>query len=181
MKISERRPDQLALSGVPHTAGWMLIALGIGVLLTAVPAIFAHVAFQAGQIFGGVMMSLGTLMGSCLVGFALTQLLTRERVVLDKVTRTGVHSRQLLTLKPKELLRFDFDRVAKVEVVRRTEKHQEGPGENQLCDVELRIRKPRRSVRLIQVADHKRERAMEMAAEVSLYLDVELVETDKRR
>lgn len=158
----------------------MAVMLAIGLLLTLAGGWFVVTLIQHGEWFGPIMLSFGVMIGLGLVSFAFVQLLSRERVELDRVTGRGRHTRALLWFKPRRLLAFDLDRVARVEIVRRTEAHREGPGENHLCEIELRISKPRRTVRLAESADHRRDKAETLAGEVAAYLGVELRETDRR-
>lgn len=175
MKIVRDTGRVLLLRGVPIGLGWALYATLLGPVLCAA-AVTAAIFIWDEAIVGAV--AFGGVGGSIAIIVFLTGLdgmLTREKLEIDRNLSKATYRRwKLYTSKGAKEWSFAFDRVARVDVRKRTESGGGGKGFNNICSADLRIDKPRRSITLDETSSNGEQRVERIAEAVAEVFGVEV-------
>lgn len=172
MKVTLKTGDRMELRGIPQGRGLVfgfLICTGIAI----VAGIFAYMGWVRGKSFWagvgpavGVVMMLFMMLALVLLSFQ------RERLVLDKVTKTVEHETWSLLIGTRKSKVYPFDKIAGVAVQRSLESPGGGRGfPIEVTKARLLISRPRRAIDLDEVQRGSVVPVEALALEVAEFLD----------
>jgi hypothetical protein len=192
MKIHSRTETHLLLAGIPGSAGWLVFALLLGLLFTAVfGSLVRHEYRKRGLSYPVVMCGLGVALGQLFFWTgAVTLAVGRESLELNKSTLPGTGGGRYRSRSPivTVTMSFDFDLadVHAVSIERFTEPHRGGGShggggsEVDVCRARLLINKPRRAVTLDETSNYRDKRVIAVGQAVAEFLGVPIKESDRR-
>lgn len=151
MKIRLQQPDRLILSGPPGGWGTVLLLLAVGTAMTAGGTLFVWHLWTAGEtmpmLAAGVvgLFGVGALLGG------IGTMVTRDRLELDRVTRSGRWTRRMLGWTLKRPIEFEFDRAREVTLSEYVDSSPDQRGASVLkVRARLYVTKPRRKIVLAE-------------------------------
>lgn len=165
----------MELRGVPQGRGLVFafaVCIGIGV----VAGLFAYIEWtRAKSAWGAAMPALGAVMMLfMLVGLVLLSC-RRERLVLDRVTRTAEHETWSLMVGTRKSRSYPFDRIHGVAIQRSLQSPGGGRGfPVEVTTARLLIAKPRRAIDLDEAQSTSPAPVEALAAEVAEFLGMPL-------
>lgn len=149
MKITRRDDRVLELQGVPQGRGlWFAALVSAGLTIGAGMFTF-YIFMNSGSWTSAIMPGIGTAFGVFLFCFVFAMALRRERLTIDKVTRTATHETWSLMAGSRKAVAYPFDRVAAASIERTLQSSGGGKGfPTEVTRARLLITKPRRAVLL---------------------------------
>lgn len=173
MKIVRRDEQQMVLEGVPRGRGLVFAAL-VCVALAGGFGLFtwfqwSHSHRVAPAIMPGIGTAFALFLGSAVAGFSMR----RERLVLDRSARGGVHTTwSVLFGRPKQVT-FAFERVHAVAIQKTLESSGGGKGfPIRVTKARLLLVGPRRAIDLDEVQNAKTDDLEALARDVREFLNV---------
>ncbi len=173
MKIVARDNQRIVLEGVPQGRGLLFAAL-VCVGLAAGFALFTWYQWTVSQRLGpAIMPGIGTafalFLGAAVAGFSLK----RERLVLDREARGGVHTTWSVLFGLPKQVAFSFDRIHAVAIQKTYESSGGGKGfPIRVTKARLLLVKPRRAIDLDEVQNASTGELEALARDVREFLGV---------
>ncbi len=173
MKIVRRDEKQMVLEGVPQGRGlgfaWLVCAtLGLGF------GLFTWLMWSRSHRIGpAIMPGIGTafvlFLGAAVAGFSMR----RERLILDREARGGVHTTWSVLFGQPRQTSFAFERVHAVAIQKTLESPGGGKGfPIRVTKARLLLVKPRRVIDLDEVQNAKADELEALARDVREFLGV---------
>lgn len=183
VKITQRTADRLILTGVPAGRAGVLGATLIGgVILAGIGAFGVALYREQGWGVPHIAMGFGMLLaGAIFVGGLVTLLVARERLTLDRTTRTVTYESRSPIVETERPFEAPLESIDSVVLSDRSEWRRSGDDDNSRKRVEvwtasLRVRKPRRSVVLDVTENNREARVRALAEQVAAFLGLEVSE-----
>lgn len=183
MKITRNDGKILTFSGVPGSFRWMLFAAAIGAGITL---FCAYMIWQQwsdrGFSFSLIPLGAGVLFGLLFLAFGASQLMARERLILDRQIGRGSYtsnSPMVVTAKPFD---FKLENIAEVRLIHRVEYRDSGEAGTharhraEIWRLDLRTSSPRRTVMIEESQNGREARVRKAADRLCEFLQVDLVE-----
>lgn len=173
----------MELEGVPQGRG-LLFAAFVSASLAIVFGMFTfYVYMQKNSWSAAIMPGIGTLFGLFLFCFVFAMSLRREKLTLDKVTRTATHAIWSLMIGSRKEVVYPFDKIKATAIDRAMQSSGGRRGfPTRVTRARLLITKPRRAILLDETQGGGRRTVDDveaLARQVAEFLGVESREMGK--
>jgi hypothetical protein len=175
MRINKHPGNWLILSGPPGGVGTVVLLLVVGTALSGGGAFFAWKVWSEAQRLGPtIACGAAALFGLGILIVGIGSALTRDRLELDPVTRSGRWTRRLLGFNVTKPVEFSFEHARRIRIEYYTDSnpHDTGSGSGEKVRAKLLITKPRKSIELDQAEIQHAPRVREIAQTVANMLDL---------
>lgn len=180
MKIVRKDKHRLELRGIPGGATAVYVPLGAGLIWSVVCGVFAFSLYQKDTSPWLIaLLTLIGLIGPAMILYGIRNAFLREELVFDLDRREGSH-RVRSPLGTSREIGFAFTDIDSVALEYRIERHRGGNEEriveNEVWEVKLRIRHPRRTILLARSQSGNETQVRTLAEEVCRGVGLPLVD-----
>ena len=147
MKVTRHDEMILELEGVPQGRGLWFAAFVSAALAIVFGMFTLYIYVKSNSWTSAIMPGIGTAFGLFLFCFVFAMSLRRERLTIDKVTRTATHATWSLLAGSRKEVAYPFDTIKAASIERSLQSQGGGKGfPTEVTRARLLITKPRRAI-----------------------------------
>lgn len=181
MKIQKQTSSQLILSGIPGSLVWMLVLTFLGLLLMTISLLMGVKVWNDSAAYYLMMpLVICSFFGAGFIWIGISQLKERERLILDKIKRSGNYMSTTPYLLNEVLLSFTWNQIESIELtpIIPTQKSNSSkdtePIEPSQIQIVLNLKDPMHQIVLETAQNDDKDRLAQIAQEVSGFLEIQL-------